>query len=161
MEIRKATLADAATISALNATVQDLHAIAHPHIFKPASTGAFPPDEVAAILAEPDTTVFLAVVDGTAAGYVYVSTVRRPETSWRRALAMCTIHHISVDEAFQGRGVGRALIKAAKDLAILEGISRVDLDVWAFNEHARRFFESQGFEVFNTRMWTEVAGNAD
>lgn len=94
-------------------------------------------------------------------GYVYVTILRRPETSWRHALAMCTIQHVSVDEAFQGRGVGRALIKAAKDLAIREGISRVDLDVWAFNEHARRFFESQGFEVFNTRMWTEVEGNAD
>jgi hypothetical protein len=52
MEIRKATLSDAATISALNATVQNPHAVAHPHIFKSASSGAFPPDEVAVILAE-------------------------------------------------------------------------------------------------------------
>ncbi|MCJ7550036.1 MAG: GNAT family N-acetyltransferase [Anaerolineae bacterium] len=161
MEIRKATLEDAATISALSATVQNLHAMAHPHIFKPASTGAFPPDEVAAILAESGTTVFLALVDGTAAGYAYVSIVRRPETSYRYAMAMCTIQHISVDEDFQGLGVGRALIQAAKDLAISEGISCVDLVVWAFNEHARTFFESQGFEVLNLRMWTEVEGNAD
>jgi ribosomal protein S18 acetylase RimI-like enzyme len=33
-----------------------------------------------------------------------------------------------------------------------EGVSRVELSVWAFNAGARRFYERQGFATFNERM---------
>ena len=156
MHIRPATFADAPAISSLNATVQGLHAAAHPHIFKTPEEGAFPPEEVAVLLAQPDNVVLLALVDDAPAGYILFSTVHRPEAHWRHAIDMVYIHHISVDAAFQGQGVGHALINAARAYARTHGITHVELDVWAFNTHARAFFEREGFEAYNVRMWMEL-----
>ena len=40
-----------------------------------------------------------------------------------------------------------------------KGIRRVELDVWAFNAGARRFFAGQGFGVFNERMALETGSD--
>ena len=37
-------------------------------------------------------------------------------------------------------------------------INRVELDVWAFNSEARRFYAKHGFEVFNERMQLTING---
>ena len=44
------------------------------------------------------------------AGYVYCQIARRPESYIRYALDLLYIHHISVDAAYQGTGVGSALM---------------------------------------------------
>ncbi len=156
MEVRRATQDDAGAISALNATVQRLHAEAYPHLFKPPSPETFSPDAVAGLLDDPSHIVFIATVDGVPAGYVYCQIARRPESYIRYALDLLYIHHISVDAAYQGTGVGSALMDAVRDLARAEGITHLELDVWSFNDHARRFFESQGFKVYNLRLWTDI-----
>ena len=36
------------------------------------------------------------------------------------------------------------------------GIGRMTLATWAFNQQAHRFFEAQGFEYYNHRMWLRL-----
>jgi diamine N-acetyltransferase len=156
MDVRRATQDDAEAISALNDTVQRLHAEAHPHIFRPPSAETFPADEVISLMARPGYAFLVGVVDGAPVGYISVEVIRRPESSLTYATERLQIHHISVDDTCQGIGVGRALIDAAKDLARDEGISHIELDVWSFNDHARHFFERQGFEVYNQRLWQDI-----
>ena len=156
MEIRYAAPSDAAVISALNRTVQALHAAAHPALFKPPSPDTFSPTEVAALMDLPGHVFLIASVDEMPAGYLYLQVVRRPESAIRRAFDQVYINHISVDEAYQGLGVGSALMAAAVDLARAEGITHLELDVWAFNDHARVFFERQGFTVYNQRLWMDL-----
>jgi hypothetical protein len=79
--VRRATTADADTVSALSADVQAIHAAALPWRFKPPEPGSFPPDEVIALLEKPENLVFLAHADQKAAGYAYAEVIRRPETS--------------------------------------------------------------------------------
>jgi ribosomal protein S18 acetylase RimI-like enzyme len=102
-----------------------------------------------ALIAKPENLVFIAEVEGVAAGYVYGEVVRQPETSFRHGYEMVYLHHISVRPAYRRRGVRQALVDAAGEL----GIGLMALDVWSFNEEARAFFRRQGFAVFNERMW--------
>ena len=60
VNVRRATVADAATISALNADVQAVHAAALPWLFKTPSAETFPPATAAAMLARDDVLVYLA-----------------------------------------------------------------------------------------------------
>ncbi len=60
VNVRRATVADAATISALNADVQAVHAAALPWLFKTPSAETFPPATAAAMLARHDVLVYLA-----------------------------------------------------------------------------------------------------
>ena len=54
---------------------------------------------------------------------------------------------ISVSEAWQGKGVGKALMQAGVDLADnWLNLTRLELEVYADNEAALRLYESFGFE---------------
>ncbi len=155
-QVRRATAADAATLSILNADVQRLHADALPHIFKQPSDATFPPAKVAELIADPNNYFFLAVADGEAVGYVWAEIRRRPENAAQFARDSIMIHHISVTPTHQHNGYGEQLIAAVKELAKSEGITTVMLDSWSFNSAAHKFFEQQEFSIFNYRLWTEV-----
>ena len=62
------------------------------------------------------------------------------------------IEDVCVDENRRGENVGGELMEFVKDYAKKIGCARVDLDVWEFNEGARRFYEKHGFKVQKRRM---------
>ncbi len=156
IQIRLATADDAETIAELNTDVQQIHAEALPHLFKPPTLDAFPPSLVRELLADPATHVFIGLLGEQPVGYIYAEVMLRPENSWRYTMNMVYIHHISVRPEHRRAGYGEKLIDAVKDLAKEKGISRVALDVWSFNTNAQAFFARQGFANFNERMWLEL-----
>jgi ribosomal protein S18 acetylase RimI-like enzyme len=48
--------------------------------------------------------------------------------------------------------IGTRLIASVKEFCRTNDLNRIELDVRAFNEKAKGFFEEQGFEVFGTRL---------
>jgi len=153
--IAPATEVDAEAISALNCEVQGVHAAGLPRLFKLPGPESFPPSAVRELLAKPENVVLLARLGSEPAGYVYAEIVRWPETSLRYAHAMIYLHHISVAAACRNRGVGRALVEAVRQIGAQHGISMLALDVWSFNEPARRFFRRCGLTSYNERLWIE------
>ena len=158
MDIRLATLKDGENIAALNAEVQQVHTDALPHLFKPPSEETFPASHVRQLLADPNTYIFIASVNGAPVGYLYAQIIRRAETSLRYAWDRLYIHHISVNQAYQRHGVGQALIHAVVRTAQAQGIATIALDVWSSNTKARAFFAAQGFTVYQETMWLPLRG---
>lgn len=64
------------------------------------------------------------------------------------------LHHLYVDPAWQSRGIGTALLSAAKSR------SEIGLQLWAFqaNTGARRFYERHAFVVVEE---TDGSGNEE
>jgi ribosomal protein S18 acetylase RimI-like enzyme len=153
--IRRAGPGDAALLRTLNREVQALHAAAWPRRFKAVVDDDGP---FAAMLAEPETRVFIAAVRGEPAGYCSITVQRRPENAFTNASATVYIDQIAVLSAYRQHGVGAALIKQAKALARELAADRVALDVWKFNDTAQRFFAGQGFSTYNERMQLEIGG---
>jgi GNAT superfamily N-acetyltransferase len=153
MEIRRATASEAGIVAQLNREVQQLHAEALPHLFKPPSGDVFPPDAFARLVANEDSQILIGWLGDTPVGYAYAEFVRRSENAFRYALDLYYIQQIAVDRAYHKRGYGEQLIGAVVELARARGVGRIELDVWAFNHHARGFFARQGFAVFNERMY--------
>ena len=160
MDIRLATPHDAETIAALNATVQQVHAEALPHLFKPPAPETFPASLVRQLLADPDTSIFIGSVNGAPAGYIYAQILRREETALRYAWDRLFIHHLSIRPEYQRHGMGHALIQVVIRVAKEQGISTIALDVWSVNTQARAFFAAQGFTVYNENMWLQLSGQA-
>ena len=57
----------------------------------------------------------------------------------------CWLEDLFVSEAARGRGLGRAMVKAALDRAEARGARRIELDTKEGNLRARGLYESLGF----------------
>lgn len=151
--VRRATAADAAAISALNADVQGAHAQALPWRFKLPGSGTFTPAAVSKLMDDPDNRLLIAENAGEPAGYAYAQICRFAETAHSYAYDMVYLHHISVRPEHRRKGVATALIEAVRAAGKEAGIDLLALDVWSFNDAARAFFERHGFCRYNERMW--------
>jgi shikimate dehydrogenase len=148
--VRRATEADAYTLSRLDAHVAAIHHAAHPTYFKP---NGYPVPHFEELLAQANTHIYIAEVDGKPAGYVVAEVQRSPETDGNFAREQVYIDAISVEPEFQRHGCGAALMGAARDLARAEGIHMLTLNTFSFNRKAIAFFERQGFVAYTQRMW--------
>lgn len=145
IEIRRARSSDADDIASLSAEVQAHHANALPRLFKPAGQSTFPSAAVRELLDEPDRIVLVACADSVVVGYASAQIQRRAETAFRYSNVSLYVQWMGVRADWRRRGVGRALIKALREVAATHGVSSLALDVWAFNSDARAFYEAVGF----------------
>ncbi|MFD5164129.1 GNAT family N-acetyltransferase [Streptomyces hawaiiensis] len=85
----------------------------------------------------------VAELDGRLAGYVHLG-FPTPLDSNRHVRQ---IQGLAVAEGARGRGVGRALVRAAVEEARLRGARRVSLRVLGHNTPARALYAAEGFTV--------------
>lgn len=83
---------------------------------------------------------FVALVDGNVVGWCDV--LRETGRPSRRH---CGSLGIGLLEAHRGRGLGRRLLEATLDAAILAGIARIELTVRSSNHNAIALYRSLGF----------------
>jgi ribosomal protein S18 acetylase RimI-like enzyme len=82
----------------------------------------------------------LVALDGDAVvGHLQVTETDRP--------AEAEVKNMAVDEAFQGRGVGRALMAAAVDLLRRDGVSTLVVATAAADTGNLRFYQRLGFRM--------------
>ena len=82
----------------------------------------------------------IAEVDGVAVGLAGIETVRRSAKMRHRAG-----FGISIDKAYWGLGIGRAMTEACIECARAADYSQIELDVVADNERAVSLYLSEGF----------------
>lgn len=82
-------------------------------------------------------------LDGRLAGYIRVV----PPTPLPANAHVLQIQGLVVDPWARGRGVGRALLRAAAALARERGARRLTLRVLGHNAPARRLYETEGYAV--------------
>jgi ribosomal protein S18 acetylase RimI-like enzyme len=97
-------------------------------------------------LATPKHWVFVLEVEGRPAGRLWLA---EREIDGRRAVFIFDIH---VDEAFRGRGYGRAAMQLAEEEARRRGIHRIELNVFGGNTVARGLYQSLGYLERSVRM---------
>ena len=157
MQIRKAQPGDAVLLSRLNVHVQRMHAEAHPDLFKLPEDDAFAVPFFNALLGDPDILIYLAETE-LPLGYVVLRIMRREENPFMHAWQYVYIDQICVQPEFQGTGVGKALMVRSEQTAQELDLGFVGLDSWDFNTKAHEFFYSQGYQVYNLRMWKRMPG---
>ena len=114
------------------------------------STSALPPsaDELAAILSQPGTTLFVARDDhDTIVGTLTLVIFRIPTglRAW--------IEDVIADPAAGGQRVGETLSRAALDHARSLGCRTVDLTSRPSREAANHIYKKIGFEPRDTNVW--------
>ncbi|MEW2247495.1 MULTISPECIES: GNAT family N-acetyltransferase [unclassified Streptomyces] len=132
--IRTARAEDEDALSRLDRAVwSHLHAVSGP----PAPGAPFFPKD-----AGPEAHL-VAELDGRVVGYVRLGTPTPLPTNAH----VRYIRGLAVAEEVRGRGVGRALLRAAVEEARAKGFRRITLRVLGHNTGARALYESEGFVV--------------
>lgn len=85
------------------------------------------------MLAEPNGYVFVALNGSQVVGYVEGEVVLRAETTYRASQRLLYVRQLCVTESAKRQGHGRRLISTMRACAAERGISRLELDTWAFN----------------------------
>jgi GNAT superfamily N-acetyltransferase len=113
------------------------------------SSSSPPPtaDELGAIVASPDSVLYLARLDGRIVGSLTLAFYRIPTglKAW--------IEDVVVDASARGHGVGEALNKAAIDEARRRGAKHVSLTSRPSRESANRLYQRLGFDPYDTNMY--------
>ena len=91
----------------------------------------------------PNEIELVAEVDGRIVGQAGIEGVGRTHKVKHRAE-----FGISIDEAYWGLGMGRALTRACIELAKAAGYRQLELSAVAKNTHALALYESEGFREF-------------
>lgn len=152
MNIRKALVDDTDLIVGLLQAVQSVHVAGKPDVFKPIEMGQPLRDIMYGHLIDADTTAFIAEVGDVPVGYVLLMIRRRDPHPFMHAMQHILIDQISVNPEYRGQGIGKALMEQVYTFAREQCIDHVALSVWSFNEAAIRFYEREGFGVYNVRM---------
>lgn len=152
MNIRLATVGDAKIVAELNTHVHQIHVEQLPHAFKPPHVD----DEMVALydhwINQDNANIWIAEDADKPIGYIYAIIYSRPENPFKKAMRYILIDQMSVNPEYYGTGIADMLMQVVTDWAQQEMVDRIILDVWTFNERAKRFYEKQGFVPFIHRM---------
>ena len=143
--VRPALTEELPRVNEMRAQVNRLHCEGRPDIFRPGFCDAL---QACVHEASDRGGLLVALLDGEIAGYAMIGYVDRPETPYNLARRFLHVEEFGVDEHCRRRGVATALVDYMKRDSRTQRVDRIELDVWEFNESARRFYEAAGFQVF-------------
>lgn len=148
--IRRATVADAATLSALAAAT---FTEAFGHLYEPEDLQAFIDDAYAidkqsVILAHPDYAVWLLEHDGVAVGHAAAGPCGLPHADVRAGDV--EVKRLYVLAAHQSGGWGGRLFDVAEAWLMRDGARTLWVGVWSENLGAQRFYARRGLEQVGT-----------
>ena len=102
-------------------------------------------------LATPGQLIFRVEVDAQPVGWLWLA-LRNP----RAEAGVGFIYDIEIDEAFRGRGYGRAAMRLVEEEARRNGLHALALNVFGQNAIARGLYSSLGYRETSVQMRKEL-----
>ena len=156
VEIRPARREELGRVNELRRQVNDLHVAGRPAHFKP-GFGPELQDHLSVQYGQPERFGVIVAAEGAEIlGFAVVQYIHRPEGPYTLPLDFYHVEEFGVDTAHRRRGVATALVTHMKADAKARGFTRLDLDVWTFNDSALAFYEAAGFTTYRRYMELEV-----
>ena len=155
MLVRPAVRGELERVNELREAVNQLHVEGRPDIFRPGFDNSLR-QHLYTQFDDADHAVLVAEEQGKICGFATVRLIERPANPFRLAIRYAEVEELGVDQQYQRRGIGRALIEGAKAYAREHGVRRLELNMWSFNENALAFYESVGFSTYRLYLETDV-----
>lgn len=85
----------------------------------------------------------------------YIGNILIGYAEWRRMEQMLVLNNIHVDEAYRNGGIGKEFMAYGEKLAKKDGIKKLVLDVFWWNEQAYAWYQRLGFVEEGRTYWYE------
>jgi ribosomal protein S18 acetylase RimI-like enzyme len=150
--IREATEGDYEALCTVIDQVDQLHRDNLPQRFNVASGPVRTRQFILNAVNAPDIGLFVADVERTLAGFIQVIVRDVPDTPILVPRRYAVVDNLAVTEEYRRSGIGRALMETAEAWAKAKGATSIELNVYAFNQTAERFYRELGYEILSHRM---------
>lgn len=150
--IRRAAVDDLSAVLTLVEDGDHLHRKALPWLFHQVDSSPLL-GFLEAYTSKPDHAMFLAVAaDSSLAGVLYMFLRPSSRAPIVKPALVAEIDSLVVAPAFRRQRIATGLVEAALTWANAAGASRTELGVYEFNEAARAFWASVGFQTLSRRL---------
>ncbi len=146
VNIRRAELRDIPALDRLLYEVHRVHSDVRPDLFR-AGAKKYTDAQLAVILQDEKTPVFVAEAAGTVVGYAFCIHKQFVNDNSMTDVKTLYIDDLCVDEAARGQHVGTQLYDYVLAFARRHGYYNVTLNVWADNENAVKFYGKIGLKI--------------
>ena len=151
MNIRFAREDELEQVNQLRRQVNDVHVQGRPDIFKP----GFPMElqnYLYEIYQDPNKDILVAEREGKLLGFACLQYVIRPENPFMKERRYLDVDEFCVSEGCQRQGIGKQMMQKIQALAREKGFSKIELNMWEFNQGALKFYEAIGFSTYRRYM---------
>ncbi len=149
--VRKMRENDFDSLLPLQQEIQRLHAEGRPDLFRPEAV-SYPEKVFRETVNDPAWRCAVCEADGACAGFLFAWVRHLREHRNMRDADVLLLDDLCVGEKYRRRGIGRALFDYARAAAEEAGCSRIELNVWSFNEEALGFYRAMGFLPMTMKM---------
>lgn len=151
MQIRFAEAKDVGALLRLLEQVGALHGQLRPDVFRP-NARKYGPSQLLALLADPDSPIFVAEREGAVVGYGFCKVKKFHHDPIFCERTELYIDDICVEESCRGQGVGSAIYQALERYAKMRKCQQITLNLWCGNDRAMAFYQKIGFAPRNILM---------
>lgn len=151
MIVRFAKESELDRVNELRKQVNDIHVEGKPDVFKP-GFGQELRDFVKVIWNDPEQEIVVAEDDGVICGFAVLHHINKPENPFMKERDFIDIDEFCVDKDHRRKGAASAMVSFIKEYAKEKGFSRIELNMWEFNQDALAFYEAAGFKTFRRYM---------
>lgn len=141
--IRPAEQRDVPAIGQLLYQIHKVHSDARPDLFTPGAR-KMGEEDVSALLREDGVLFWVAELDGKVAGHAYCVLKQVRNRSSAPDQTVLYLEDFCVDETCRGQHIGTELFDFLKGYAAAHNCDRLELNVYADNTSAVRFYEHMG-----------------
>lgn len=146
VNIRRAAAGDIPALDRLLYEVHRVHSDVRPDLFR-AGAKKYTDAQLAAILQDEKTPVFVAEADGAVAGYAFCIRKQFVNDNSMTDVKTLYIDDLCVDETARGQQIGTQLYDYVLAFARRNKYYNVTLNVWADNKNAVKFYEKIGLKI--------------
>ena len=150
-EIRFAKETELEQINKLRKQVNDLHVKGKPEIFKAGFSEELK-NYVYDVFYNERNKIVVCDCDGIIAGFAILNHISKPESPFSYARDFLDIDEFCVDVHYRRQGIATQMIQYIQDYAKNEDFTRIELNMWEFNQEALAFYESIGFTTYRRFM---------
>ena len=100
----------------------------------------------------PGHSLWIVEAGGEPVGFLWLA---ERDSGGRRVIF---IYDVEIDEAYRGKGYGRAAMELAEERAVAQGIGRIELNVFGGNAVARKLYVSLGYLETSVQMGKDLEG---
>lgn len=147
---------DLKEVNKIRQQVFNLHVNALPHIFKVVWDEKKEFDFLQTILQDENVLLYVFESDGEIAGYAQIEKREKLDRGAKSPRRWCHLSDFGVTQKERSKGVGTEFLRLIeKELKAL-GFSKLELNVWEFNQGAMRFYERNGFYTLKRSMEKDI-----